>query len=61
VDILIDRTSIETFVNEGELSATRFVLPKENGLSVKAEGGPVMLQWLNIFPLDPAWTPPRGN
>jgi len=57
VDLLIDRTSIEAFVNDGELSATRFVLPKENGLSVKAEGGPVTIQWLNIFPLNPAWKP----
>ncbi|MDR3378727.1 MAG: GH32 C-terminal domain-containing protein, partial [Verrucomicrobiae bacterium] len=57
VDLLIDRTSIEAFVNDGELSATRFVLPQENGLSVKAEGGPVTIQWLNVFPLNPAWKP----
>lgn len=56
VEILVDRTSIETFVNEGEISCTKFVLPKENGLSVKAEGKPVTLQSLNIYPLTSAWT-----
>lgn len=39
VEILVNRTSIEAFVNHGEISSTRFVLPHENGLSVKAEGG----------------------
>jgi levanase/fructan beta-fructosidase len=56
VEILVDRCSIEAFVNHGEISATRFVLPKENGLSVKAEGGPVMIRSLNIFSLNSAWT-----
>ena len=56
VDILLDRASIEAFVNQGEISATRFVLPKENGLSVKAEGGAVTIQSLTIYPLNSAWT-----
>ncbi len=56
VEILIDRTSIETFVNQGEISVTRFVLPRENGLSVKAEGGPVGIHSLAVFPLNSAWT-----
>jgi sucrose-6-phosphate hydrolase SacC (GH32 family) len=55
VEILVDRTSIETFVNHGEISATRFVLPKEHGLSVKAEGGDVGIQSLVIYPLNSAW------
>ncbi|MDB6129665.1 MAG: sacC [Verrucomicrobiales bacterium] len=58
VEILIDRTSIETFINHGELSATRFVIPKENGLSVKAEGGPVTLKSLKIHHLKSVW--PEG-
>ena len=35
--------------------APEFVLPRGNGLSVKAEGGPVRIQSLKIFPLDSAW------
>jgi len=55
VEILVDRTSIETFVNQGEISATRFVLPHENGLSVKAEGGSVIIKSLTVYPLNSAW------
>ena len=51
----MDRASVETFVNSGEISSTRFVLPNENGLSVKAEGGAVTLQSLTIYPLNSAW------
>jgi fructan beta-fructosidase len=56
VEILVDRASIETFINRGEISASRFVLPNENGLSVKAEGGSVTIQSLTVFPLNSAWT-----
>jgi fructan beta-fructosidase len=59
VEILVDCASIETFVNQGEISATRFVLPKENGLSVKAEGGLVTIQSLTVHPLGSAWTERR--
>ena len=56
VEFLIDRTSIETFVNEGEVSSTRFVLPKANGLSVKAEGDPVTIRRMAVYRLNSAWT-----
>ncbi len=56
VEFLADRTSIEAFVNEGEVSSTRYVLPKANGLSVKAEGGPVTIQSLVVYGLNSAWT-----
>jgi sucrose-6-phosphate hydrolase SacC (GH32 family) len=55
VEVLVDRASIETFINRGEISATRFVLPNENGLSVKAEGGSVTIQSLIVYPLNSAW------
>ena len=61
VDILVDRTSIEVFVNQGEISSTRFVLPKENGLSVRAEGKPVFLQSLVVYPLNSIWTDKLGG
>lgn len=55
VEILVDRTSMEAFVNGGEISSTAFVLPKENGLSVKAENGSVVLQSLTVHHLDSVW------
>jgi len=55
VEILVDRTSIEVFVNRGEISLTRFVLFKENGLSLKAKGGPIAIESLTVYPLSPAW------
>jgi sucrose-6-phosphate hydrolase SacC (GH32 family) len=61
VEILVDRASIEAFVNGGELSSTTFVLPQENGLSVKAEGGSVTIQSLTVYPLDSAWKDGVGN
>jgi fructan beta-fructosidase len=61
VEILVDRASIETFVNEGEISSTRFVLPKENGLSVKSEGGAVTIRSLTVYPLNSTWANGIGN
>ncbi len=61
VEILVDRTSIEVFVNGGEISSTRFVLPKDNGISVKAEGGSVTIQSLNVWPLNSAWAKGSGD
>lgn len=59
VEILVDRTSIEAFANDGEISSTRFFLPGENGLSVKAEKGSARIKSLTIYPLKSAW--PAGN
>jgi len=56
VEFLVDRTSLEAFVNEGEVSSTRYALPKANGLSLKAEGGSVTIQSLTVYPLSSAWT-----
>jgi len=61
VEILVDRASIEVFVNRGEISSTRFVLPKESGLSVKAEGGSVTLHSLTVHPLNSAWKDGIGD
>jgi levanase/fructan beta-fructosidase len=58
VEILVDRASIESFANGGEISSTRFVVPNENGLSVKAEGAPITIQSIIVYPLNSAW--PNG-
>ena len=55
IEVLVDRTSIEAFVNHGEISSTRFVLPRENGISVRAEGGPVSIHSLTNYPLNSIW------
>jgi fructan beta-fructosidase len=61
VEILVDRASIEAFVNRGEISSTRFVLPTENGLSVKAEGGSITIRSLTVYPLNSAWKDGVGD
>jgi sucrose-6-phosphate hydrolase SacC (GH32 family) len=61
VEILVDRGSIEVFVNHGEISSTRFALPGENGISLKAEGQPVAIQSLTIYPLNSAWSEGAGD
>jgi sucrose-6-phosphate hydrolase SacC (GH32 family) len=61
VEFLVDRASIETFVNQGEISSTRFVLPSENGLSVKAEGDSVTIQSITVYPLNSAWKDGMGD
>lgn len=55
VEILLDRASIETYVNEGELSSTRYALPKGEGLSLKADGGQVTIRSLTLTPLKSVW------
>jgi sucrose-6-phosphate hydrolase SacC (GH32 family) len=61
VEFLVDRTSVETYVNHGDISATIFVLPHENGLSVKAEGGTVTIHSLTVYSLNSAWSDGAGN
>ena len=58
VEILVDSTSVEIFVNHGELSFAKFVLPGENGLSIRADGGTVRIRSLSVYPLRSAWTSP---
>ena len=55
VEILLDRASVEAFVNDGEISSTNFVLPVRPGLSVVAEGGPATIRSMKVHPLKSAW------
>jgi levanase/fructan beta-fructosidase len=61
VEILVDRASIEAFVNQGEISSTRFMLPTENGLSLRAEGGDVSIHSITVFLLNSAWPDGIGD
>ena len=58
VEFLVDRRSVETFVNHGEISGSRFFVPTRDGLSVEAEGGAVVVHSLSVFPLNSIW---QGN
>lgn len=59
VEMLIDTASIETFLNDGEVSLTQFALPRaENGITLRSEGGRATLRSLKLYPLRSAWTTP---
>jgi sucrose-6-phosphate hydrolase SacC (GH32 family) len=55
LDLLIDRTSVEAFVNNGQVSSTRFFLPRLSGIHARAEGGDVELTAVSLWPLKSIW------
>ncbi len=55
IDILLDRGSIETFVNHGETSSTRFALASSEGVYLQASGGPVLVSSASLWTLESAW------
>lgn len=55
-EFLLDTASVEVFLNQGELSSTQFVLPKEKEVRFEAEGGTVRINELKVFPLQSSWT-----
>ncbi len=61
VEILVDRASVETFVNQGEISSTRYFQPKQEGLSIKADGGDVTIRSMSVYDLKSIWTGPLKN
>jgi sucrose-6-phosphate hydrolase SacC (GH32 family) len=56
VEILVDRTSIESFANQGEVSISRCFLPDNSGLTLTADGSPVQIHSLEVYELKSAWT-----
>ncbi len=58
LEFLVDRTSIEAFVNDGEVSSTRFALPRAGGLSLRAAEGSVTIRSLTVYRLNSAWDVP---
>jgi len=54
-EVLVDRTSVETFANDGEASMSKCFLPTESGLSLKAIGGSVTINRLKLVHLKSAW------
>jgi sucrose-6-phosphate hydrolase SacC (GH32 family) len=55
IELLIDRASVEAFVNGGELSTSRCFVPTASGIALRAEGGDVMVRSLTVWPLASAW------
>ena len=55
IDVLIDRTSVETFANAGEASMTKCFLSTENGLSLRASNGSVLINEARLIHLKSAW------
>ena len=55
VEILLDRTSIETFVNAGEVSVSACFLPSGSQLTVEVTHDNATLHSLQVFPLHSAW------
>lgn len=57
LQILVDRTSLEVFGNEGRVSMTSCFLPElENtNLGIYASGGEVKILYLNVYELRSAW------
>lgn len=61
VEFLVDRASVETFANSGEISCTRYFQPSAAGLSMTASGGTVSIQSLSVVPLKSMWEGQTGE
>ncbi|MGO9204384.1 MAG: LamG-like jellyroll fold domain-containing protein [Limisphaerales bacterium] len=55
VEILVDRTSIETFANDGEASLSACFLPSDDRLGVECTQGPATIRALRVFELESIW------
>ncbi|MGA2705643.1 MAG: GH32 C-terminal domain-containing protein [Isosphaeraceae bacterium] len=55
VEILVDRTSIETFVNEGQVSLSACFLPAGDRLEVASDRGPARIRSLRVFEIKSMW------
>lgn len=57
VNIFVDRSSIEVFLDGGEVSITNLVFPELNSeeVEIRADGGYALINKLNIFKLNSIW------
>ena len=60
IEILLDRASIETYVNHGEISCTRYILPTQQGISIHVQGGDAVIHSLTLYELKSAWPKMKG-
>jgi sucrose-6-phosphate hydrolase SacC (GH32 family) len=63
LQVLVDRTSLEVFGNDGRVSLTSCFLPKADNrsLEVFATGGAVKVVSLRVYPLRSAWPKAKGK
>ena len=61
VEILVDRTSIEAFANDGEVSLSACFLPTDGRLEVGSSKGPARVHLLTVFELESAWKTGRKS
>jgi sucrose-6-phosphate hydrolase SacC (GH32 family) len=61
VEILVDRTSIETFVNEGEVSLSTCFLPAADRLELASDQGPARIRSLRVFEIRSMWSRNRNE
>jgi fructan beta-fructosidase len=54
-DVLVDRTSVETFANEGEASMSKCYLATESGVSLRVTGGRARITHLKLIRLSSMW------
>jgi sucrose-6-phosphate hydrolase SacC (GH32 family) len=55
IEILVDRTSIEAFANDGEVSLSACFLPSEDRLAIECKRGSAVIANLQIFELESIW------
>jgi fructan beta-fructosidase len=55
VQILLDRGSVEVYLNRGEVSYTKYALGKSDGITVSCAGGGAKLTSLRAFRLKSIW------
>ncbi|BCM93518.1 levanase [Abditibacteriota bacterium] len=58
VEIIIDRTSIEVFGNNGEVSSSRCCLGNSDAISLVASGDATTVDTMSVWELESAW---KGN
>lgn len=58
VEMLVDRASVESFVNDGEISCTRYFQPGQAALTANAAGGAVTIHSMTVHPLKSMWPAP---
>ena len=55
VELLVDRASLEVFINDGQISCTRNLIPSDNTLSVVVEGNTATVHSVRMTPLSSLW------
>lgn len=55
VEILVDRASLETFVNDGQISCTKVLRPSASSATVKITGGKAIISSLRVTTLKGMW------